>query len=338
MRTNSLQAPEMTIGNTQITDFSTIRRHGNNFLINGKMDIWQRGTDPFYSAEYTSDRWIQSFSGGILTTDRWQNTNWPSVYARYSLRTTVSSQSAAGDYAQIIQRIENPWEFSNQEISLSFDIYANQTGNIFLYLSNVYGSGGSSTTNVIFGKYTLTTGWNHIESTATNDDWSTKTIGSTDAYAELKLVYSAGSTYDSLTNSLGIQNGTWYLTNVKLEANEVATPFVPRLPQQELSLCQRYFYDLGGTNIIGIGSGMSSLIRLERFHPVQMRTTPTVTSNFASYRAFGVGTTTFNTVYQVDPKSCTLVFSPSDFSAVNGDSYIIDTQSISGSLEFDAEL
>ena len=75
---------------------------------------------------------------------------------------------------------------------------------------------------------------------------------------------------------MGIQNSTWYLTNVKLEINEVATPFVPRSRQEELALCQRYYFQRDGYYFRIPGNGTSTAIRWVMSLPVSMRSAPTM--------------------------------------------------------------
>jgi hypothetical protein len=72
-----------------------------------------------------------------------------------------------------------------------------------------------------------------------------------------------------------------YITNVQLEKGTQATSFEYRQYQQELALCQRYYFQyVKGTNqSIGLGTyysagGVFSIVQF----PVTMRATPTLSS------------------------------------------------------------
>lgn len=86
-----------------------------------------------------------------------------------------------------------------------------------------------------------------------------------------------------------IGNATTNIINwVKLEINDHATPFIPRLYAEELALCQRYYCKVLATvpnQLIASNTLISGSI-----FPVEMRTVPTVSiySNASSYTALGV--------------------------------------------------
>jgi hypothetical protein len=61
--------------------------------------------------------------------------------------------------------------------------------------------------------------------------------------------FDAGSDFNSRTDSLGQQSGTFDIAQVQIEPGPVATPFEQRPIGTELALCQRYFYRVADTNI-----------------------------------------------------------------------------------------
>lgn len=77
-----------------------------------------------------------------------------------------------------------------------------------------------------------------------------------------------------------IEFGTGTLGQVRLEAGAVATPFQPRMPQEELAVCQRFYtgmaFTLTGYQLAGYG--FQATVSL----PVAMRATPTLTPAFSS--------------------------------------------------------
>ena len=88
----------------------------------------------------------------------------------------------------------------------------------------------------------LTTSWQKFTVTVNIPSISGKTLGSNnDDFLGLYFWLDAGSDYNSRTNSLGQQSGTFDIAQVQLEAGSVATPFEMRPIGTELALCQRYY-------------------------------------------------------------------------------------------------
>ena len=100
-------------------------------------------------------------------------------------------------------------------------------------------------------------------------------------------MFSAGTNWNAVSDSLGIQNGNFYITNMKLEINSIDTPFVKRLSQLELLLCQAFYqksYDYsvlpGTVTNLGITRTVhpfqTNVITGLTF-PIKMRATPSIT-------------------------------------------------------------
>jgi hypothetical protein len=96
-------------------------------------------------------------------------------------------------------------------------------------------------------QFALTTSWQKFTATVAVPSISGKTIG-TDGNDHLRcrFWFDAGDSFDSSTDSLGQQSGTFDIAQVQLEAGEVATPFEQRdIGGVELALCQRYYQVFG---------------------------------------------------------------------------------------------
>jgi len=222
-------------------------RTGNNVIINGNFDFWQRGTI-FTVGGYTADRWYwdrdpaavsgdsvgrNSYSPG--TVDNLEGS--PSYGLACNLGTAGNSTSVA---FVMNHRVENVYTFANKQTTYSFAVYSSVAGSMSVSCQQNFGSGGSSTVEVAVAKHALVVGFNYIVGTFTPPSISGKTVGANN-YVSLRLWMSAGSNYNATTGTLGVQTGTRVLSNVNWEPGPVKTAFVPRPLAQELALCQRYY-------------------------------------------------------------------------------------------------
>ena len=228
-----------------------------NKIINGNFDIWQRGTslgsgtgqrflaDRFSNASvvstYTASR--QVFSNG--QTDVPNNPD-------FFHRTVVSSVAGNANYCLFKQTIESVKTLAGKTATLSFYAKADSSKSISIEFQQTFGSGGSPSSNVSeigVQKLNLTTSWQKFTVTANIPSIAGKTIGTdNNDILYVNFWFEAGSDYNSRTNSLGQQSGTFDIAQVQLEEGSVATPFENRPIGTELDLCQRYF-ELVGTQV-----------------------------------------------------------------------------------------
>ena len=259
----------------------------HNYIINGAFDINQRGFSSSTSGAYTFDRWLQGRNGGTVTATAEAFTPADLEAIGYGeaenyFRQEVAGQSAVGDYAQFQQRTEDVRTLAGQTITVSFYAKANSgTPSIAIDMNQSFGSGGSSTVSTVAGKVAITTSWAKYSISVTLPSISGKTIG-TGSHLRTIFWTSAGSNFDSSTDSLGIQNNTFDIWGVQLEAGSIATPFKRNAPslQGELAACQRYYLKLLGNNNFTYGNGWtnsSTVVRAIVNTPVTMRTDPTIT-------------------------------------------------------------
>jgi hypothetical protein len=272
---------------------------GKNDIINGDFRINQRAfTSNTTSGSFNFDRWFQINSGGSFTVTPQTFTTGAAPVAGYEGRTffqgITASQSAAGDYAILDQKIESVRTLAGSTATISFWAKAGSgTPKIGVEIGQYFGSGGSPSASVFTacGAVTISTSWARYSVTVAVPSISGKTIGTNnDDNLELLLWVSAGSTFASRASSIGIQNNTFQIWGVQVEQSSTATAFQTATGtiQGELAACQRYFQRFGGVAYYGFNVGRNTSTTQLIFPLINkstMRTTPSITSsgNFATY-------------------------------------------------------
>ena len=221
-----------------------------NLIINGGFDVWQRGTSG--TSGYVADRWTTGNVNGTTTAISQQSftigqTDVPGE-PQYYHRTVVTSASASNSLSIFEQRVEDVRTGAGQEVTISFYAKADSSKNISLEMIHNFGSGGSSDVNTLgVQKFSLTSSWQKFTKTVTLPSISGKTIGS-GSYLACNFWMDAGSSFNSRTDSLGNQSGTFDIALMQLELGNIATPFEHRSYGEELALCQRYYQIIGQTS------------------------------------------------------------------------------------------
>ena len=267
-----------------------------NKIINGKMEIAQRGTSFAPTTGYTLDRWLVNTGGGGVVTVSQQADAPANNEFQNSLRATVTTADisiAAGDFGQIIQRIEgfNARDLIGRTFTVSFWVRSSKTGihcvafknsgvdrsYIAEYTINAANTWEFKTITVSGGLITAGT-WNWTNGVGLDLRW-TLAAGTT-----FQTTAGAWQTGDFLAtanqvNVLDAIDNIFAITGVQLEVGSVATPFEHRPYGAELALCRRYTrvqaYQVPATTAQNLGT-------------VDMRATPTITGG-------GEGFTSTNT-------------------------------------------
>ena len=261
-----------------------------NKIINGKMEIAQRGTNfPAIGNAYSLDRWSRfSSASEVLTLSRQQDVPSSNEF-QYSLRaaiTTADASIAAGDTSSIFQLVEgfNARDLIGRTFTLSFWVRSSKTG------IHCVAFGNSGVDRSYVAEYTVNAA-NTWEQKSVTLPGGLITAGTWNWLEGIGLrvvfVLAAGSTFQTTAgawqtgnflatanqvNCLDTVGNIFAITGVQLEVGEVATPFEHRPYGQELVLCQRYYqttvaaYAGQATSGIGFGAAVS--------FPVQMRATP----------------------------------------------------------------
>jgi hypothetical protein len=237
---------------------------GKNCIINGGMDIWQRGTTFNSSTSFTADRWVVFPAAGTLNVTR--STDVPtSPYFSYSLQ--IAGVSSSGDILR--QRIE-----SAQVTSL-----AGQTVTLSIYAKSSAGSAplkwNTQVPSVTDNFTTVVQDQSGTFSASPSSSWTRYTATFTIS-ANAVRGYELRIFRDSSASS-----NTTLITGVQIELGATATTFSEAggTIQGELAACQRYYYrasDGGAYNNFGLGIVESGTqFDLNFVLPVQMRVTPT---------------------------------------------------------------
>ena len=282
-----------------------------NKIINGNFDIWQRETSQASSGYGSADRWncLHSVSSKTASQEAFTlgQTDVPGN-PKYYLRHVVSSVTGAGNLVVLNQRIEDVQTLAGQTATLSFWAKADSNKSIATELVQNFGSGGSPSSQVdTFGvtTHSLTTSWQKFTATVSIPSISGKTIGSDgNDYLAIIFWFEAGINFNSRTNSLGQQSGTFDIAQVQFEEGTVATQFEHRPYGTELSLAQRYFCKINFGSAPHAVNGSSLVI--PHSYPTTMRVSPDLTETIVTssgnqatgYPSFGsYGTDGFNCVH-----------------------------------------
>lgn len=236
-----------------------------NVIINGSMNIWQRGTIfaiPAGSNAYTADRWNygQNVTPAEVTISR--DTDIPTAAelergVNYSLKidcTTADTNIAAGDVVKI-EYLPEGYDFKRfvgKVATLSFWVKSNKTG---VYGVSFKNSGSDRS---------------YVETITINsaNTWEKKTVTLTFNYSggtwnytngkglTISIVLMCGANrhttsgswqngnYDTTSDQVNFMDSTknvFWLTGVQLELGSEATEFEYRTISEELSLCERYY-------------------------------------------------------------------------------------------------
>ena len=260
-----------------------------NLIINGAMQVAQRGTSSTATSYQTVDRIQPVYSGGSLTQS--QDTNAPDGFSnsfKWSC-TTAADPLTSGQYAAWYYKIEGQdlqhlkyGTASAQSVTLSFWVKSNLTGTFQVNLEN-------SDNNRRYGEtYTVNSAGTWEYKTVT---YSGDIVGALDndnaSSLRLEFWVAAGSTWTggsasqawetsnnpnragSLTASL-LSSTSNYIqyTGLQLEVGSVATPFEHRSYGEEMELCRRYYFRLinAANEVYGQGFNYGVYVRTA-IHP-----------------------------------------------------------------------
>jgi len=275
-----------------------------NLVINGAMQVAQRGTSFDAAEQYLCDRWRfgRQTDGYDLT---WaQSTTTPDGFGN-SLKmdvTTADTSLNANVFALLQQRFEGQnlqmlkkGTSAAESVTVSFFVRSAKTGTYIVELTDQ-----DNSTRHINKSYTINSAdtWEYKSITFAGD-----TTGALDNDANRSLNvnwwlaagtdFSSGSlatswqTLDDTDRAVGQVNifdntsNDWYITGVQLEIGSQASPFEHRSFGEELAACQRYYFSRSGAKWLFDLANDDNYRRGIEFWPVTMRAAPSVTITYS---------------------------------------------------------
>jgi hypothetical protein len=306
-------AQDLTVDNINTTSINSGQTSGRkNLIINGAMNVAQRGTSSTSGGITTVDRFSVADDGldanaTMAQVDVASGTTPYSLGFRKAFKITNGNQTSgagAGDFLFIHYQIEGQdvagsgWNYTSASsfITLSFWVKSSVAQNFYGYVRIKDGTEQ---------RYPYETGslsadtWTKITKTIPGNSniqidndtgagmgiYLSQFIGTdrTDSGVTLNQwgAYVNGTrTPDQTSTWYTTNNATFEITGVQLEVGSTATDFEHRTFGEELALCQRYFFKVQGDqgDRVGIGGYAtgSSEARFDAVFPVTMRSNPTL--------------------------------------------------------------
>jgi hypothetical protein len=275
-----------------------------NLVINGAMQVAQRGTSSTSSGYQTVDRISLSIAGSQIAFTQSQAADGPAGFTK-SYKFTVTTPETTLDSSDVIY-LKHAVEDNNLQhlsfgtsgaktFTISFWVKSSVTGD---YPFTIYQQDGNKGYNVVYTinsantweyktitisgntadvinadgglgfdlYFCLSSGTTYTSNSSLRDNWAAYT--------------SAGFAYGQTANLMTTNGATWQFTGLQLEVGDTATPFEHRSYGEELSLCERYYVkhslDAYQRYDSAAHADTTSRVWSTPSLPTTMRTTPTI--------------------------------------------------------------
>ena len=241
-----------------------------NLVINGAMQVAQRGASATTNGYGSVDRFSVTYDSGLTEAPTQEQLNLSSSdtpYAsgfRNAFRITNGNQTSqdANDYIQLVQKIEaqdiaqSGWNYtsSSSNITLSFWVRASIAQTFYVKIQ------ANDNARSFTFPINVTTSWQKLTKTISGDS-NLVFNNDTGTGMEIRFIPYYGTSYTDSGHSINtwiVSTGTnqtpdyantWFsgndatfdVTGVQLEVGSVATDFEHRSFAQELMLCERYY-------------------------------------------------------------------------------------------------
>lgn len=324
---------DLASSNTDLSNYANLTTNQptfRNFIINGGMDIAQRGTSITRGNVdgYTLDRWYASGygSGQNFTISRSSAT--PPTGFQYFQRIATTTTSGTNLFISQSLETSNVVPMQGRTVTLSFR-YRLPVNFTNAWTAQVYWSTATDA---------------NLTPATSKTSIASKTLTNTTSWTADSLTFVVPATATALSVEFittgNVVNGAQFdFTGVQLELGSIATPFERRPIGTELALCQRYYYRVGGDTSSDLYfSGFqpaNTYIVVTLLHPVPMRAIPSLAQRVGTWAVIntptqpgpgGVGTKSYYIAFQVNA------------GISNANQSAVYTNSTGHYLEFGAEL
>jgi len=242
---------------------------GRNLIINGAMQVAQRGTSATTSNYGTVDRWLSSYQGGTVTQSQESLTSSDTPYAlgfrKFFRQTNTATASGTSDLRQLVQIIEaqnianSGWNYTSASsyVTLSLWVRSSVAGKYGFYLltydtpnyqfaftETLAANTWTKVTKTIPGNSNLVFNNDNGQGLAVvpvawfGTDYTDSTATMDSWVAQDLTAYLP----DDLADWAGTSGATFDVTGIQVEVGSTATPFEHRSYGDELRRCQRYYY------------------------------------------------------------------------------------------------
>lgn len=266
-----------------LTAIAGLTHIGEDLVINGNFDVWQRGTTFTPNDDtYTADRWNCLQEANAATTFSQDSSNVPTSGSKYSMKIANVTANMQNGLVYFLEG-KDAAQLINQNVSLSF--YAKTQS---LQISNIRCAilSWTSTEDVITSDVVGTWAQN-----GTNPTWATNwTMENTPSNLALTNSWQKFTIENVAIDTAGMKNvaivfwvddgtitsgDTWWLSQVQMNVGIKALPQVPTTYQQELAKCERY-YEVGRFFHVSYSGAVSTNLGSSTFYKTKKRTTPTI--------------------------------------------------------------
>jgi len=245
---------------------------GRNLIINGAMQVAQRGTSATTSNYGTVDRWLSSYQGGTVTQSQESLTSSDTPYAlgfrKFFRQTNTATASGTSDLRQLVQIIEaqnianSGWNYTSASsyVTLSLWVRSSVAGKYGFYLltydtpnyqfaftETLAANTWTKVTKTIPGNSNLVFNNDNGQGLAVvpvawfGTDYTDSTATMDSWVAQDLTAYLP----DDLADWAGTSGATFDVTGIQVEVGSTATPFEHEDYGTTLRKCQRYFELLG---------------------------------------------------------------------------------------------
>jgi ribosomal protein L27 len=235
----------MALSTIQNNSFADTAVHGfRNLVINGAMQVWQRGTS--FSGGSTYGYGVDRFMWAQATT----NSRSTDVPANEGFTYSTAQQASSGN--NILRHVieDSQRLLGNNTFTLSFWVKGSTSGTGYVDVNDTQEQ-----------SYSITTSWQRI----------TKTFTAVTGNANY------GSDNDYIDWKTGV-TATIYITGVQLEVGDVATPFEHRSYGEEYLDCLRYYWQVTKSvafeNVANVAAYSTTAAYGTLYYPIPMRASP----------------------------------------------------------------